>query len=287
MVKIKHLNKSFGRKKVLKDIDCELSEGVYGLLGPNGSGKTTLMRCLTNLYSINSGEITINGISSKRKNTACIGYLPQFFGLYKELTVKDSMRLFCNLKKVKRAEEEEIIEKCLDAVNMTQYKKHTGRKLSGGMIRRVGIAQALINDPELILFDEPTAGLDPEERMHFKNVISDLDSRKTVIISTHIVEDIEASCDYVIVMKEGQICCIMSCSELISVAEGKVYMCKKGAEREISGKYYIEKQYEENGEIYYRILAEEESRVLTPVTPNMEDGYMCIIKEINKFLRTY
>lgn len=280
MVKIKHLNKNFGTKKVLKDIDCELSEGVYGLLGPNGSGKTTLMRCLTNLYPINSGEITINGISSKRGSKVRIGYLPQFFGLYKELTVKDSMRLFCNLKKVKRAQEKEMIERCLEVVNMNQYQKSTGRKLSGGMIRRVGIAQALINDPELILFDEPTTGLDPEERMHFKNVISGLGKEKTVIISTHIVEDIEASCDRVIIMKEGQICCIMDCSELIRIAEGKVYACRKEREQEISGEHYIEKQYEENGEIYYRILAKESCSVLTPITPNLEDGYMCIIKEI-------
>ncbi len=280
MIEIKHLCKNFGRKKVLKNIDCELSEGVYGLLGPNGSGKTTLMRCLTNLYPLTSGEIRINGISSKRGSKLRIGYLPQFFGLYKELTVKDSMRLFCNLKKVKSSDEKEIIEKCLNAVNMSQYQDVSGRKLSGGMIRRVGIAQALIHEPELILFDEPTAGLDPEERMHFKKVISQLGKKETVLISTHIVEDIEASCDRVIVMNHGEICCVLSCKELVHIAERKVYACKKGDEQQIHGKYFIEKQYEEDGEIYYRILTNEACEVLTPVSPVLEDGYMCVIKEI-------
>ena len=280
MIEIRHLCKNFGRKRVLKNIDCELSQGVYGLLGPNGSGKTTLMRCLTNLYSLTSGEIRINGVSSKRGNKLRIGYLPQFFGLYKELTVKDSMRLFCNLKKVRGSDEEEIIEKCLKAVNMSQYQNIPGRKLSGGMIRRVGIAQALIHDPELILFDEPTAGLDPEERMNFKKVISQLGKKETVLISTHIVEDIEASCDHVIIMNHGEICCVHSCKELVQIAEGKVYACKRGDEQQIDGRYFIEKQYEEDGEIYYRILTNEDCGVLTSVSPVLEDGYMCVIKEI-------
>lgn len=280
MIEIKHLCKNFGRKRVLKDINCELSEGIYGLLGPNGSGKTTLMRCLTNLYPLTSGEIRINGISSKRGSKLRIGYLPQFFGLYKELTVKDSMRLFCNLKKVKRSDEREIIQDCLEAVNMSRYQDVSGRKLSGGMVRRVGIAQALINHPELVLFDEPTAGLDPEERMHFKKVISQLGEKETVLISTHIVEDIEASCDRVIIMNHGEICCVLSCEELVHIADGKVFACKKGDEKQINGKYFIEKQYEEDGEIYYRILTNEDCKVLMPVSPVLEDGYMCVIKAI-------
>ncbi len=280
MIKIEQVCKKFGRKEVLKNIDCELDKGIYGLLGPNGSGKTTLMRCLTNLYPLTSGKITINDISSKRGSKIRIGYLPQFFGLYKELTVWDSMRYFCNLKRVPKGEVQNTIESCLSAVNMSDRAKTTGRKLSGGMIRRVGIAQALIHHPELVLFDEPTAGLDPEERMHFKNVVSNLGGEETVIISTHIVEDIEACCDSVIVMKEGQICCVKTCDELTEMAKGKVYACKKGMEKDIEGTYFIEKQYEEKGEIYYRVLAQKKCSVLEPLPPNLEDGYMCVIKGI-------
>ncbi len=280
MIKIEQVCKKFGRKEVLKNIDCELDKGIYGLLGPNGSGKTTLMRCLTNLYPLTSGNITINGISSKRGSKIRIGYLPQFFGLYKELTVWDSMRYFCNLKRVPKGDVKSTIESCLFAVNMTDRAKTVGRKLSGGMIRRVGIAQALIHSPELVLFDEPTAGLDPEERMHFKNVVSNLGKDETVIISTHIVEDIEACCDSVIVMKAGEICCVKTCDELVEMAKGKVYACKKGMEQEIEGNYFIEKQYEENGEIYYRVLTGQSCSVLNPLSPSLEDGYMCVIKEL-------
>jgi ABC-2 type transport system ATP-binding protein len=280
MIKINHLYKSFGRKEVLHDIDCELEEGVYGLLGPNGAGKTTLMRCLTNLYPLSSGSITINGVSSKRGSKLRIGYLPQFFGLYKELTVWDSMRYFCNLKKVSRLHQKETIEHCLEVVNMNRHRKTAGRKLSGGMIRRVGIAQALIDRPELVLFDEPTAGLDPEERMHFKNVISNLGKSETVIISTHIVEDIEACCDRVIVMKEGSICCVAGCDELVARADGKVFACKKEFQPQLKKEHFIEKQYEEAGEIYYRILAREEEDGLKALPPTLEDGYMCVIKNV-------
>ncbi len=284
MISIKHVYKRFGRKEILSDITCELDKGIYGLLGSNGAGKTTLMRCLTNLYPINGGKIEINGVSSKRRSKTKIGYLPQFFGLYKELTVWDSMRYFCNLKRVKRSQIKDTIKSCLAAVNMTGSEKTVGRKLSGGMMRRVGIAQALIDNPELILFDEPTAGLDPEERMHFKNIVSGLGKNETVIISTHIVEDIEACCDSVIVMKEGRLLGVFSCRELAQKAAGKVYACKKSelpgeADGEESG-YFIEKQYEEDGEIFYRVLTNRESENLIPLAPNMEDGYMCMIKDI-------
>lgn len=280
MISIEHVYKNFGRKQILKDISCELDTGVYGLLGANGAGKTTLMRCLTNLYPINKGKIMINGISSKRGGKTRIGYLPQFFGLFKELTVWDSMNYFCNLKKVKRQQVADTIQSCLAAVNMSGYEKTVGRKLSGGMMRRVGIAQALIDNPELILFDEPTAGLDPEERMHFKNIVSGLGKKETVIISTHIVEDIEACCDSVIIMKEGSLLGVLSCRELADRAQGKVYACKKGEEKDIEGAYFIEKQYEQQGEIFYRVLTNSGQEGMTPLPPNIEDGYMCMIKGI-------
>ena len=280
MISIEHVYKNFGRKQILKDITCELDTGIYGLLGANGAGKTTLMRCLTNLYAINRGKILINGVSSKRGGKTRIGYLPQFFGLYRELTVWDSMSYFCNLKRVKRSQIPETIHSCLEAVNMSGHEKTTGRKLSGGMIRRVGIAQALIDKPELILFDEPTAGLDPEERMNFKNIVSHLGKKETVIISTHIVEDIEACCDFVIIMKEGRLLGVLSCRELADKAKGKVYACKKGEENTLGDSCFIEKQYEQEGEVFYRVLTNNSHEGMTPLPPNMEDGYMCMIKGI-------
>lgn len=206
MIEVKHVSKRFGKKQVLNNISCTIEKGIYGLLGPNGAGKTTLMRCMTNLYSLSGGEVLIDGVSSKKKKKTNIGYLPQSFGLFKELNVYDSMNYFCNLKGIPKKERKEEILRCIHAVNMEENLKKAGGKLSGGMMRRVGVAQALLNHPELILFDEPTAGLDPEERIRFKNTISSLGGEETVIISTHIVEDIEACCDKVIVMDRERSC---------------------------------------------------------------------------------
>lgn len=280
MIELVNVSKKFGRKKILKDISCTIDCGIYGLLGPNGAGKTTLMRCMTNLYSLSGGSIRIDSMPSTRKKQAEIGYLPQAFGLFRELSVYDSMRYFCNLKRIPKKRREEEIERCLKAVNMEENRKKTGRKLSGGMMRRVGVAQALLNKPKLVLFDEPTAGLDPEERMRFKNVLSGFGKEETIIISTHIVEDIEACCDKVIVMNEGRILCIKTCEELAAVADSRVIACEKGRETEISCDYFIEKQYEKNGKIYYRVLLSEKecAEGFEQLEPTIEDGYMAVIK---------
>jgi len=278
MIEIKNLSKSFKKKHVLKGITCTMEYGVYGLLGPNGAGKTTLMRCMTHLYSLNSGEILIDGESVKKKKND-VGYLPQSFGLFKELSVWDSMNYFCNMKGIKKSERKDEIHRTLQAVNMFDSIKTISGKLSGGMMRRVGVAQAILGKPELILFDEPTAGLDPEERMNFKRIVSNLGKEETVLISTHIVDDIEASCDHVIVMNEGKILYVGTCEELKNYAKGKVYECPQGMEREFSDNYMAEKQYEKNGTIYYRLLAKS-GKTLPTLEPTIEDGYMCMIKGI-------
>lgn len=279
MIELSNVRKSFGKNEILKGIDCELDYGIYGLLGPNGTGKTTLMRCMTNLYTDWSGEIKLCDKSIKRTNKSKIGYLPQLFGMFKELSVYDAMNYMCNLKGIKRRERKTEIMRCLKAVYLDkEYKKSAG-KLSGGMLRRLGIAQALLGNPDVILFDEPTAGLDPEERMHFKSIMATLGEKETVIISTHIVEDIEACCDKVIVMKNGTIRMIGTCEEIKNIAQGKVYACKRDNQAMLKGNYVIEKQYEENHEIYYRVLAKE-STSLEALEPTLEDGYMCLMKEI-------
>lgn len=277
MIRIENLTKRFRGKTVIDGFSCELDKGIYGLLGPNGAGKTTFMRCLTNLYPLNGGKILIDGVS-REKTKARVGYLPQFFGLYKDLKVIDSMKYFCSLKKVDKKEQERMIDDCLAAVNMSESKKTKGKKLSGGMMRRVGIAQALLNHPELILFDEPTAGLDPEERMHFKNVLVNLGKEETVIISTHIVEDIEAVCDHVIVMNGGKLCGVFTCEELRLKADEMVFECPAEKKELISGRCLMEKQYERDGKVWYRVLSGEGIEGLEPVEPVIEDGYMCVIK---------
>lgn len=281
MIEIKNVEKKFGNKQVLNNVSIKIDNGIYGLLGPNGAGKTTLFRCMMNLYSMSGGEITIDGVPLKKNKKISIGYLPQSFGLFKELNVMDAMKYFCNIKKVPRKGRDKEIARCIYAVNLEEHLKENGKKLSGGMIRRVGVAQALLNRPQIILFDEPTAGLDPEERMRFKNVISHLGKEETVIISTHIVEDVEACCEKVIVMNEGKIVCMKKCSELVDDARGKVYSCQKEKLEQIPCEYVVEKQFERDSTVYYRVLVNDRNGLgdgYFEEQPTIEDGYMVNIR---------
>ena len=202
MLTIHNLTKKFGRKLVLDNISFSFDNGVYGLLGPNGAGKTTLMRCLTKLYNTKDGVIFYNDVSitKDKEYLTHIGYLPQKFGLFKDLKVYEMMMLLANLKKVDSKQAKKMIYDSIKVVNLSDRINSRISTLSGGMIRRLGIAQALLDDPKIIIFDEPTAGLDPEERLRFKNIISEIKKDKIIIISTHIVEDVEAVCDKVAIM---------------------------------------------------------------------------------------
>lgn len=184
-----------------------LDEKVYGLLGPNGAGKTTMMRCLTQNYPIKNDTIFDGGIDVRNDNDfiASIGYLPQYFGLFKDLKVYDGMMMLYNLRFGNLDGSREKIIEALEKVNLAdKYDEKIG-SLSGGMLRRLGIAQAIIGNPKLLIFDEPTSGLDPIERKRFKALINDIRSNKTIIISTHIVEDVENLCDEIIVLNRGEI----------------------------------------------------------------------------------
>ena len=187
MLEMKAVQKSFKKKMVLKGIDCEIGEGVYGLLGPNGAGKTTLMRCIVGLYSLQGGQILFDGkdVAKNGDLLARIGYLPQKFGLFKELKVYNMMEYFATLKNIPKEEQRPAIEKSLEIVNLSERMGDRVGALSGGMIRRLGIAQAVLGEPEVILFDEPTAGLDPEERMRFKNIIASIKKGRTILIDVY------------------------------------------------------------------------------------------------------
>lgn len=282
MLVLENVSKGFGRKKpVLKNISIRFESGVYGLLGPNGSGKTTLLRCLTKIYPVSGGTIRFQGedIARSRSYLSRVGYLPQEFGLFPELTIMDAMRLFANLKGVPRSKADAMISDCLSIVNLYESRDQKGGTLSGGMVRRVGIAQALINNPPILVFDEPTAGLDPEERMRFKNSISQIREGRLILLSTHIVDDVEAVCDSIAVMREGRFAAYGSCQEIRQIAQNKVYSVPEEKRTEINGRYHIQKNFEVEGVPMIRILCEKQQNALTE-EPTIEDGYLCALKKI-------
>lgn len=213
MISINQLTKKMDRQVILNDITLKMDCGKYGLLGPNGAGKTTFMRCLLDIYKVPKGSVSFGQKKIK------FGYLPQNFEAFSQMSVIDNMKYFCSIKGIKKDEWKEEISRCLKLGDMEENGKKIGRKLSGGMCRRVGIAQAFLGNPEVVLLDEPTAGLDPEERSRFVSLIQDLSEEVIVLFSTHIIEDVESCCDKVIVMNEGKICYEGSCEHLVEETE--------------------------------------------------------------------
>ncbi len=281
MIEIKSLKMKFKKNTVLKGIDFTFSNGVYGLLGPNGAGKTTLIRSMAGLYQPRAGQILYNGkpIGKSKEYISRLGYLPQGFGIFKELKPIEALMLMANLKGIDKKIAEQDAKRVLEIVNLSDAVDKKVGAFSGGMLRRLGIAQALLGDPEIMIFDEPTAGLDPEERLRFKNIISRLSKEKTVIISTHIVEDIEAVCDKIIVMNDGNIIKSGSCSEIEQCAKGKIYLVPVNDAVKLSEKAVIQKYFEREGQQLMRVLSNE-SLDYEKGDATIEDGYICLLKGI-------
>ena len=195
-IKIEHLNKNYGKRSALKDISLHIPVGMYGLLGENGSGKTTLMRILATMLEASTGTVQINGVDIKNKKEIrkMIGYLPQEFSIYPNMTVYSALDYLGILSELPKHIRKQRINELLRQVNLEQERNKKFKNLSGGMKRRFGIAQALLNNPPILIIDEPTAGLDPEERLRFYNLLSELAMNRIILLSTHIASDIEATC---------------------------------------------------------------------------------------------
>ena len=207
-LKIQNITKRYRDKTAVDDVSITLTPGVWGLLGANGAGKTTLMRMLAGILQPSSGRILCDGVEIGTLGAAYrekLGYLPQEFGFYPEFTVQDYLEYMAALKGLPRTEAARQIDALLERVSLTEVRRKKIIKLSGGMKRRVGIAQALLNDPEILILDEPTAGLDPGERVRFRNLLSEFAQERIVLISTHIVSDVEYIAAENAVMKAGKI----------------------------------------------------------------------------------
>ena len=203
-LKIKHLRKQFKDKNAVDDVCLTLTPGVWGLLGANGAGKTTLMRMLCGILQPTSGTITFDGIDvSEEGYRAILGYLPQDFGYYPEFTAMDFLIYMAALKGLPKPSAKRRANELLELVGLQDMSRKKIKTFSGGMKQRLGIAQALLNNPKLLILDEPTAGLDPKERVRFRNLIQQLGKDSIVLLSTHIVSDIEHIADEVLMMKDG------------------------------------------------------------------------------------
>ena len=226
MLTLSHISKSYGKFLAVEDINLELEHGLYGMLAPNGAGKTTLIKMITTLLFPSEGEILYDGIPIQKmgeKYRDLIGYLPQQFGYYKNNTPVQYLDYLAALKNLPRQGLRDKIDGLLELVGLLDVADKKMKKFSGGMIQRVGIAQAMLNDPKILILDEPTAGLDPKERARFRNIISALSKDRIVILSTHIVSDIESIANQVIMIKDKHLYQMDTVANICGLLEGKVY----------------------------------------------------------------
>ena len=256
------LTKEFGDFTAVNHINLTMTNGVYGLLGVNGAGKTTLMRMLCTLLKPTSGTICCNGkdiFNMDSEYRKLLGYLPQDFGFYPEFTVEDYLLYIAALKGIRPVVAKKRVKELISKVGLSKAAHKKMKKLSGGMKRRAGIAQAMLNNPKILILDEPTAGLDPNERIRFRNLISELSEDRLVLLSTHIVSDIEYIANEIWLMKDGEILHKGSIDELINSMTEAVWEClvPKNKVSDFMEKYKISNMKSEINQIMLRIISHE------------------------------
>lgn len=289
---INGVSKKFKDKLAVNDFTVTLNNGIYGLLGLNGAGKTTLMRILADVSNSSSGQILVNG---KNKNELgsdyrdLIGYLPQDIGFYKNFSAEKFLLYISALKGIEKEEAKIKIDDILNFVNLDEHRKKKIGKFSGGMKQRLGIAQALLNDPKILILDEPTAGLDPNERIRFKNLIADISKNKIVILSTHIISDVEFIANEVLVMKEGVLVEKLTPNQMIDKIKGKVHSMKIKEDMifEIQNKFKISNISREKENIIVRVVGDQKIEELgfefKEEQPNLEDVFLYYFDEGKRF----
>jgi ABC-type multidrug transport system ATPase subunit len=289
MLKIRGLKKTYGnRVRALNGIDLDVPAGMFGLLGPNGAGKTTLMKILATLLAPDGGSAGLNGIDlvvQKGRARRALGYLPQEFGFYPTLTAEQTLDYFIKLKGVTDDRERRTLaDALLERVNLSSARKQRVGGFSGGMRQRLGIAQALIGQPELIIVDEPTAGLDPEERNRFHNLLSETASDSAVVIlSTHIVSDVSNLCGRMAVIREGEILATGTPSEAVRKLDGTVWEAAVPRENvaAIKSRFKVVSSQTFDGRTRLRVLAAggAPGEEFAPATPTLEDYYFSLVSQ--------
>lgn len=283
-IKIQNLNQYYGKKQALKDVNLTIETGMFGLLGRNGAGKTTLMKVLAALLPKTEGQVYVCGkdISRAQEVRKITGYLPQEFSMYPNMTVYEAMDYLGVLSGLPKNLRKQRIPMLLERVNLQDDRRKKVKALSGGMKRRLGIAQAVLHNPEVLIVDEPTAGLDPEERVRFRNLLCEIAEKRIVILSTHIVGDIEATCENIAVLDEGEIIYRGTVSELVSHTEGKVYQAeisKKELEL-LKSQYIVTSMLTLGNNVMVRFLAEKSPFASAKhCEAGVEDAYMYLMHE--------
>lgn len=281
---IKDLSKSYGSKRALKQISLTIGQGMFGLLGPNGAGKTTLMKILAALLKESAGEVKVCGvpISQTAKIRKMTGYLPQDFSMYGNMSAYEAMDYLGVLSGMKKSERRERIPLLLEQVNLKDHHKTRVKAMSGGMRRRLGIAQAILHDPGILIVDEPTAGLDPEERVRFRNLLCEIARERIVLLSTHIVGDIESTCEQIAILREGEVIYRGTVEKLCEKAEGKIYtatICARELE-ELKSRCSITGMIPAGNQVHVRFVSVDGAFPgAKKAEANVEDAYMYLMQE--------
>ena len=285
MLIVNNVSKNYGKFLVLKDINLEFTNGVYGLLAPNGAGKTTLIKMLVTLLFPNEGEILYNGTDIFKMGDEyrdILGYLPQEFGYYKNYSPREFLLYLSALKGIDRRQSKEKIDELLKLVGLENVADKKMKKFSGGMIQRVGIAQAMLNDPKILILDEPTAGLDPKERVRFRNLLAELSRERIVILSTHIVSDIESIANEIIMIKDKEILYKDSLKNICKILDGMVYETKVNFDEvsDFRGQYFSLSEKQEDDKMKIRFISQEKlDDSWQALNPSIEDVFLYVYKD--------
>jgi len=288
-IQLSHLSKVYrGGVQALQDVNLTIPPGMFGLLGPNGAGKTTLMRILAGILRPTEGEIQVGDFDGTTEQgrlaiKRMLGYLPQDLGMYPDLSAYDFLDYIGILKGLDdRNVRKRRVEELLEMVSLKDVAKRKIKTFSGGMKRRVGIAQALLNDPRLLIVDEPTAGLDPEERIRFRNLLSDLGGNRTILLSTHIVEDIAQTSKNLAIMRSGQVVFQDTIHNLLQETQGKVWIVSTNGPKPV-GNCIVVSTLNLGSTMQYRVVGEparqEDLISVVPTEPGLEDSYVWFMRE--------
>lgn len=280
MLSVEHVTKRYGAFTALEDISLTFSPGVYGLLGPNGAGKTTLMKMLATLLFPTKGQILWDGediLALGAEYRGLLGYLPQQFGYYPNYTPRQFLRYVAALQCVPKGEAEDRISRLLELVGLGADGDRKLKKFSGGMIQRVGIASAMLNEPRLLILDEPTAGLDPRERVRFRNLIHSLAEDRIVLLSTHIVSDVETIAGQIVMFRDHHLYCCDTPANICARFHGKVFQVPAGTPLG-PDQFLLSEGQRETGPVL-RILTEKSPAGAVPAAPGLEDAFLAIYRE--------